>query len=139
MFNALLFGALHFSDANSYYRKLENQYAELHDDREKVKKKLRAALSKVEKRTQESEALVCQLLPPFPSYFSNAVASPMFQEGQSEEVQNKLSNLKKNEKTRLNNIKNAEAQIVALKEELETEVGIQSPRMTSIPDGSSVG
>jgi hypothetical protein len=63
----------------------------------------------------------------------------MFQEGQSEEVQNKLSNLKKNEKTRLNNIKNAEAQIVALKEELETEVGIQSPRMTSIPDGSSVG
>jgi hypothetical protein len=51
----------------------------------------------------------------------------MFQEGQSEEVQNKLSNLKKNEKTRLNNIKNAEAQIVALKEELETEVGIQSP------------
>ncbi|KAJ7812952.1 hypothetical protein B0H13DRAFT_2143472 [Mycena leptocephala] len=89
--------------AHALLTKLENQYAELHDDREKVKKKLRAALSKVEKRTQESEAL----------------------EGQSEEVQNKLSNLKKNEKTRLNNIKNAEAQIVALKEELETEVKVE--------------
>ncbi|KAF7351896.1 Structural maintenance of chromosomes protein 5 [Mycena venus] len=84
--------------------KFENQAAELHADREACKKNLRAALQKVEKKTQASEAL----------------------ESQSDEVQNALANLKKNEKARLANIKNAEAEIVKLKEELETEVKVEN-------------
>jgi hypothetical protein len=54
------------------------------------------------------------------------------QEAQSEEVQNALLNLKRNEKVRLTTIKNAEAQIVAAKEEMKTEVGYV-PAFFSVP------
>ncbi|KAF7364507.1 Structural maintenance of chromosomes protein 5 [Mycena venus] len=84
--------------------KFENQAAELHDDREACKNNLRAALEKVEKKTQASETL----------------------ESQSDEVQNALANLKRNEKARLANIRKAETEIVKLKEEMETEVKVEN-------------
>ncbi|KAF7364526.1 Structural maintenance of chromosomes protein 5 [Mycena venus] len=84
--------------------KFENQAADLHADREACKKNLHAALEKVERKTQASEAL----------------------ESESDEVQNALANLKKNEKARLANIKNAEAEIVKLKEEMETEIKVEN-------------
>ncbi|KAF8211899.1 hypothetical protein K438DRAFT_1957699 [Mycena galopus ATCC 62051] len=90
--------------AHALLKKFENQAAELHNDREAVKKALRAALQKVEKKTQASEA----------------------QEAQSEEVQTALGNLKRTEKARLANIKSAEAQIVQIKEEMETEVKVEN-------------
>ncbi|KAJ7241060.1 P-loop containing nucleoside triphosphate hydrolase protein, partial [Mycena haematopus] len=90
--------------AHALLKKLETQATELHADRESVKKSLRAALSKVEKKTQASEAL----------------------ETQSEEAQNSLVNLKRNEKARLANIKSAEAQIVQIKAQMETEVKVES-------------
>ncbi|KAJ7821120.1 hypothetical protein B0H14DRAFT_2832211 [Mycena olivaceomarginata] len=89
--------------AHALLAKLEAQASDLHADREAAKKRLRAVLDKVGKKTQAAEGL----------------------EAQSEEVQNALLNLKRNEKVRLTTIKNAEAQIVAAKEEMKTEVKVE--------------
>ncbi|KAJ7095537.1 hypothetical protein C8R44DRAFT_813419 [Mycena epipterygia] len=83
--------------AHALLAKLERQHGELHTEREAAKKGLRAALQKVEKRTQASEAL----------------------EAESDDVQNALSNLKKAEKQRVARIKQCEADIIAVKEEIE--------------------
>ncbi|KAJ7043397.1 hypothetical protein C8F04DRAFT_1072037 [Mycena alexandri] len=90
--------------AHAMLLKLENQYADLHAERESVKKALRAALNKVEKKTQASEAL----------------------EGESDTIQNTLTNLKRNEKARLAKIKTCEADIVSLREQLAAEVKVES-------------
>ncbi|KAJ7760373.1 hypothetical protein B0H16DRAFT_1719878 [Mycena metata] len=90
--------------AHTMLAKLENQYADLHAERESVKKALRAALSKVEKKTTASEAL----------------------EGDSDTIQNSLANLKRNEKARLAKIKTCEAEIVSVKEQLAAEVKVES-------------
>ncbi|KAF7374118.1 Structural maintenance of chromosomes protein 5 [Mycena sanguinolenta] len=89
--------------AHALLKKLENQAGELHGEREAAKKTLRAVLSKVEKKTQASEAL----------------------ESQSEDIQNALGNLKRNEKARLASIKNAEAQIAQLKADMEKDVKVE--------------
>ncbi|KAJ6562746.1 hypothetical protein DFH09DRAFT_1159548 [Mycena vulgaris] len=90
--------------AHALLAKLERQHNELHADREAAKKSLRAALAKVEKRTQASEAL----------------------EGDSEDIQNKLSGLKKAEKSRQNAIKGYEASIAEVKADLEKDVKIEN-------------
>ncbi|KAJ6450163.1 hypothetical protein C8R45DRAFT_883718 [Mycena sanguinolenta] len=90
--------------AHALLKKLENQAGELHSEREAAKKTLRSVLSKVEKKTQASEAL----------------------ESQSEEIQNALGNLKRNEKARLTTIKNAETQIAQLKADMEKDVKVES-------------
>ncbi|KAJ6466032.1 hypothetical protein C8R47DRAFT_1025431 [Mycena vitilis] len=90
--------------AHALLTKLENQAAELHEDREATKKGLRSALQKVEKRTQASDAMETDL----------------------ENAQAKLTNLKKSEKARLATIKNAEAAIATLKEEMQTEVKVEN-------------
>ncbi|KAJ7181755.1 P-loop containing nucleoside triphosphate hydrolase protein [Mycena crocata] len=85
--------------AHALFAKLEAQYQELHAERDKAKKALRAALQKVERRTGDAEAM----------------------EGEAEDVQTKLQNLKKAEKARISTIKNAEAAIEKLEKEMEVE------------------
>ncbi|KAJ7180479.1 P-loop containing nucleoside triphosphate hydrolase protein [Mycena filopes] len=90
--------------AHAMLLKLEKQYIDVHGERESAKKTLRAALQRVEKKTTASEAL----------------------EGESDNIQNALVNLKKNEKIRLAKIKNSEAEIASLKEQLAKEVKVES-------------
>ncbi|KAJ7691405.1 P-loop containing nucleoside triphosphate hydrolase protein [Mycena rosella] len=90
--------------AHALLEKLDRQHTELHDDREAVKKGLRAILTKIEKRAQTSEAL----------------------EGESDDIQLKLTGLKRAEKNRLALIKSCEATIEGLKEEMEKDVKVEN-------------
>ncbi|KAJ6469210.1 hypothetical protein C8R47DRAFT_1024336 [Mycena vitilis] len=90
--------------AHALLGKLENQAADLQERRGAMKEGLRAMVGKVTKCTKACDAL----------------------ENDLEDVQNALANLKKNEKTRLSNIKRAQTEIAALKEEMEIEVKVES-------------
>ncbi|KAJ7098489.1 P-loop containing nucleoside triphosphate hydrolase protein [Mycena belliarum] len=89
--------------AHALLVKLDRQYTEMNQDREASKKALRAALAKVEKRTQASEEL----------------------EGACEDQQTKLIGLKKAEKNRLNTIKKCQADIADLEAELQEDVKLE--------------
>ncbi|KAK7023765.1 structural maintenance of chromosomes protein 5 [Favolaschia claudopus] len=89
--------------AHALLAKLEEDAAELHGKRELVKKDLRSVLAKVEKKTQECEEL----------------------ESKADDAHTALANSKKEEKVRLNTIKNAEAQIASITEELAAKVKVE--------------
>ncbi|KAJ7479292.1 hypothetical protein FB451DRAFT_1086724 [Mycena latifolia] len=90
--------------AHALLAKLDRQHGELHADREAAKKALRTALGKVEQKTQAAERL----------------------EGDVEDLQTKLTGLKKAEKSRQHTIKTTEAAIAGMKEEIEKEVKLES-------------
>ncbi|KAJ7493281.1 P-loop containing nucleoside triphosphate hydrolase protein [Mycena galericulata] len=89
--------------AHALLAKLDNQHNELHADREAAKKVLRAALARVQHKSSAAELL----------------------ENESEDIQNKLQNLKKAEKQRLASIKNCEATITELQEKIDEALEVK--------------
>ncbi|KAJ7764112.1 P-loop containing nucleoside triphosphate hydrolase protein, partial [Mycena maculata] len=103
--------------AHALLGKLDTQHDELHHEREDAKKRLRIALGRVEKKSAASEALG----------------------DETEDLQSKLQGLKRAEKARLATIKNCEAAIEKLREdideakemEVEEEVRAEGRRLTA--------
>ncbi|KAF7362946.1 Structural maintenance of chromosomes protein 5 [Mycena venus] len=89
--------------AHALLEQLENEAAELHTARDAAKKNVHAVLAKLTKKTKASEAL----------------------ESQSDDAHTALDNIKRTEKARLANIKNAEAQIAKCKRDLEPKVKLE--------------